>query len=407
MVDDDTRVFMTEYGNIVTGAGVNANATGIGTIGGRRDGSDCFTEITFVPNANTAVEVKTFIHALKSIEGTDPDEIELQSGSIQTKFDVYEGTFFGSKTKFPILNETNQIFKKDFDGSSTDIINTTNNTISIPNHFFVTGEEVEYRVKQPIVGCTTTGVGATTDHIGIAATPSTSPASVTYLPDSVFVIKVSDTLIKLASTAENALKSIALPLSLTAVGVGTSHSLVSKNENTRALISIDNIIQSPIVGTGVTTSLGVSFVQSETIMFTSGITSFFSGDVIKVNNEMMKIIAVENAGISSAIRVHRNWMGTKLAAHANHDVVEKMTGNYNITDNTLNFAEAPKGGRPISVGSTGLPSSDRDFTGITTTSSFSGRIFNRSGIKGGNFDAYARNYAIDDISKRSIYSQAK
>ena len=134
-------------------------------------------------------------------------------------------------------------------------------------------------------------------------------------------------------------------------------------------------------------------------MFTSGITSFFSGDVIKVNNEMMKIIAVENAGISSAIRVHRNWMGTKLAAHANHDVVEKMTGNYNIVDNTLNFAAAPKGGRPISVGSTGLPSSDRDFTGITTTSSFSGRIFNRSGIKGGNFDAYARNYAIDDISR--------
>ena len=399
MVDDDTRVFMTEYGNIITGAGVNANATGIGTIGGRRDGSDCFTEITFVPNANTAVEVKTFIHALKSIEGTDPNEIELQSGSIQTKFDVYEGTFFGSKTSFPILNETNQIFKKDFDGSSTDIISTTNNTISIPNHFFVTGEEVEYSVKQPIVGCTTTGVGATTDHIGIAATPSTSPASVTYLPDSVFVIKVSDTLIKLASTAENALKSIALPLSLTAVGVGTSHSLTSKNENTRALISIDNIIQSPIVGTGVTTSLGVSFVQSESIMFTSGITSFFSGDVIKVNNEMMKIIAVENAGISSAIRVHRNWMGTKLAAHANHDVVEKMTGNYNINNNTLNFAEAPKGGRPISVGSTGLPSSDRDFTGITTTSSFSGRIFNRSGIKGGNFDAYARNYAIDDISR--------
>ena len=65
MVDDDTRVFMTEYGNVITGAGVNANATGIGTIGGRRDGSDCFTEITFVPNANTAVEVKTFIHALK------------------------------------------------------------------------------------------------------------------------------------------------------------------------------------------------------------------------------------------------------------------------------------------------------------------------------------------------------
>ena len=88
------------------------------------------------------------------------------------------------------------------------------------------------------------------------------------------------------------------------------------------------MIQSPIVGTGVTTSLGADFSRGETIMFTSGITSFFSGDIIRVGSatthEMMKIIAVNNAGISSAIRVHRNWMGTDLLNHSNHDVIEKM-----------------------------------------------------------------------------------
>ena len=95
MVDDDTRVFMTEYGNVITGAGATS---GIGTIGGRRDGSDCFTEITFVPNANIPVEVKTFIHALKVVEDSSKTEdIELQSASIQSKFDVYEGTFFGAR----------------------------------------------------------------------------------------------------------------------------------------------------------------------------------------------------------------------------------------------------------------------------------------------------------------------
>ena len=134
---------------------------------------------------------------------------------------------------------------------------------------------------------------------------------------------MSDSLVKLASTAENALKTISLPLDLNAVGVGTSHSLISKNQNTRALISIDNIIQSPIVGTGVTTSLGVNFPKNESIMFTSGITSFFSGDVVKVGNEMMRVISTANAGITSAIRVHRNWMGTDLLDHSNHDVVEK------------------------------------------------------------------------------------
>ena len=94
----------------------------------------------------------------------------------------------------------------------SDIVDVTNNQITIPNHFFVTGEEVEYSIAQPIVGCTTTGIGSTGDAIGIAATPSTSPANVTYVPSSVFIIKVSDSVVKLAATAENALKSITVPL---------------------------------------------------------------------------------------------------------------------------------------------------------------------------------------------------
>ena len=398
MVDDDTRVFMTEYGNVITGAGATS---GIGTIGGRRDGSDCFTEITFVPNANIPVEVKTFIHALKVVEDSSKTaDIELQSASIQSKFDIYEGTFFGARTGFPILNNGNEIFKSNFNAADTDIVDLTNNSITIPNHFFVSGEEVEYFVTQPIVGCTTTGVGATTDAIGIAATffPGLG-ATITYVPSSVFIIKVSDSVVKLAASAEDALKSIVVPLDLSSVGVGTSHSLICKNQNTRGLVAIDNIIQSPIVGTGVTTSLGVNLSRGDTIMFTSGITSFFSGDIVKVGNEMMKIIAVNNAGISSAIRVHRNWMGTDLLNHSNHDVVEKMSGNYNIVDSTLNFVSAPIGNRPR-IGVSTSPPDERDFVGITTTSSFSGRIFNRSGVRGGTSKAYSSNYNIDDISNQ-------
>ena len=216
---------------------------------------------------------------LKLLKDSNTPQIQLNSASIQSKFDVYEGTFFGARTGFPIQNNGNEIFKQNFDGSSTEIVDLTNNQITIPNHFFVTGEEVEYSIAQPIVGCTTTGIGSTGDSIGIAATNATSPANVTYLPSSVFIIKVSDSVVKLAATAENALKSVNVPLDLNAVGVGTSHSLTAKNQNTRALIAIDNIIQSPIVGTGVTSSLGVDFTRGETIMLTSGITSFFSGDV--------------------------------------------------------------------------------------------------------------------------------
>jgi hypothetical protein len=114
---------------------------------------------------------------------------------------------------------------------------------------------------------------------------------------------------------------------------------------------------------------------------------------------MMKVITTNHAGVTNKVRVHRNWMGTVLQNHSEHDIVEKMSGNYNIKDSTLNFAAAPIGNRP-KVGVATSPPNDRDFVGITTTSSFSGRIFNRSGIKGGNFDAYSRNYAIDDVSEQ-------
>ena len=140
MVDDDNRVFMTEYGNIVTGAGAT---TGIGTISGEKGGhGDCDTEIKFVPNANIPVEVKTVIHALKVTETSSaPTSVDLNAATIQTKFDVYEGTFFGARTKFPILDvNDNEIFKVNFDGSDSDIVDLTNNQITIPNHFFVSGE---------------------------------------------------------------------------------------------------------------------------------------------------------------------------------------------------------------------------------------------------------------------------
>ena len=136
-------------------------------------------------------------------------------------------------------------------------------------------------------------------------------------------------MVKLAATAENALKVNPVVLDLSSVGIGTSHSLVSKNQNTRALIAIDNIIQSPIVGTGITVSLAADLARGDTILTTSGITSIFTGDVIRVGSattgEMMKVITTNHAGVTNKVRVHRNWMGTVLQDHSTHDIVEKLS----------------------------------------------------------------------------------
>ena len=75
-----------------------------------------------------------------------------------------------------------------------------------------------------------------------------------------------------------------MPLDLTHVGIGTSHSFSSKNANTRVLVAIDNYLQSPIAGTSVTTTLDRAADKSQDVIFFTGITSFFGADNIRVSS---------------------------------------------------------------------------------------------------------------------------
>ena len=127
----------------------------------------------------------------------------------------------------------------------------------------------------------------------------------------------------------------------------------------------------------------------------SGITSIFGGDLLRVNEEIIKIESV-GVGSTNVLRVRRQWMGTNLSGHSTDTMVTKVNGNYNITENILNFVEAPYGKIPLST--TTNPPDSRDWTGISTSSSFQGRSFIRSGALGGVTETYAKNYIFDDIS---------
>ena len=163
------------------------------------------------------------------------------------------------------------------------------------------------------------------------------------------------------------------------------------------MVAIDNVIQSPLVATSVTTGISTNVtVFDETIKF-SGITSFFGSDLIQIGDEIMKIEGV-GIGSTNTIRVRREWLGTKAGAADTGALVTKMTGNYNIVDNALNFVEAPFGNTPI--GSTTNPPDERDWTGITTSSTFQGRSFVRSGIANESDDSYHKNYIFDNINDK-------
>ena len=395
---DDDNVYLTEFGNVKVGTAF----AGLGTISGRRTGN--ITELTFVPNAGIGVSITTFLNSLRVEENTEllpsgaTREVggeankDLQNASLESAFANYEGTQSSIKTKFALEHNGDPIFKKPYDGSTSEVVNVTANTITVPNHFFVSGEEVSYAHTDRRTGVSSAIQIASTEFPALGITT-------TLLPSSLFIIKKSQNKIQLARSAEDALKEVAVPLDLTHVGIGTSHSFTSKNANTRVLVAIDNYLQSPIAGTSVTTTLDRRIDKSQDVIFFTGITSFFGADNIRVSSgntsEVMKILSV-GIGTTNGIKVRRQRLGTSIAGFPTGSLVEKIRGNYNIIENEITFSEAPPGKNPI--GSTTNPPDERDFVGITTSSSFQGRVFTRSGIVNGTSETYSTNHLYDDLT---------
>jgi hypothetical protein len=354
------------------------NSLGITTAGI----SGSTTKTYFTPNANIDVDVKVFQVALSLND--EIGDISLTNGGIHYDFGSYTGTDNDIKKSFNLTHRNNNIFQRYFDGSSSSVVTTSTDTIRIPNHFFVTGEEIQYSYS-----------GTGSSSIGIATTSIAGIGTTDKLPSTLYIVKVSNLDVQVASSASNALKSIPTVLDITSVGIGTLHTFTSKKQNNKSIISIDNLIQSPVTSTAVTSTLSTNLGLFESQLSISGITSIFGGDLIKIDNEIMRVTSV-GVGGTNEISVLRPWLGTELSTHTSTSLVTKVLGNYNIVDNTIYFDEAPYGKVPI-LNPTSRPD-EIDYTGIATGSSFTGRVFLRSGEEDALTETYTKNYIFDDIS---------
>ena len=332
VLDDDSQedgtgtTYIQEFGMVET-EGTMPYITGLGTFGARTSSGG--VSLTFTPTAGIGVSVKTYMNALR-IEDDSKDEIDFGNGLIVSHYARYEGTENAVKKSFNLEHRSAPVFEKYFVGNDSDIVSIDANTIRIPNHFYVTGEAIRYDRN-----------GGITSAIGIATTSFAGVGNTEYLPtgEDIFVIKISDDKIKLASSAENALKRIAVPIELESVGIGTSHRFIATNQNARCLIALDNLIQSPIVSTAQTQTLAKNVTSVDNDVFLSGITSFFGSDLIQLGDEIMKITGV-GVGSTNRFLVRRGWLGTRVGTGDTGDTITKVVGNYNILDNVLHFVGA-------------------------------------------------------------------
>ena len=384
---DFNETYMNEFGTIVSDT---APAAGLGTFGAAVVGD--VVRITFTPNENINTEVKTYYNYMKFIDdGSDSVKIDFTNAYIDTQYGSYAGTNVDIKRAFNILYGGYQVFERYLDASDSVAIGASTdsevaNAITLPNHFFVTGEQLTY---------TTPGVGST-ENIGIGLTNISGIGNTDKLPETVFAIKIDTNRIRLTDTATKALAPVPTDyFSISSVGIGTSHTFTANDQNTKCLIAIDNYIQSPVVATALTTSLSDQLFSSQGNMFLSGIGSIAGGELLQIGDEIMKVQSV-GVGSTNAVRVQRAWLGTRRAGYGTGSLVTKVQGNYNIVNNTLNFVESPYGNIPI--GSTTNPPDERDWTGISTSSTFQGRVFIRSGSPGSSTKTYGTNYIFDDFS---------
>lgn len=357
LITDSGDTYLEEYN-------VNTTNSSFGNFSSTLSGSSC--NLTFTPNSGVGVEVRTvkFVTNEKNNSGI----VTYTDAELKYQYGRYTSTRGDVKTAFQLTHNTYPLFYKEFDGSSSSVVNLTDNVINIPSHYFSNGEKLTYSYD--------------VSPIGIATTTITGIGTTNKLPSNVYVIKIDENKIRLAASASDALSTPKIPLVFSSVGIGTSHSFNPEKQNTKVLITIDNITQSPIVPNHVSYTITEEFTDLTSLVKLTGIKDISSGDILKIDNEYVKVV---NVGIATTngVVVTRGIFDTDIVTHSVGTTVRKYIGSYNIIKNTLYFVDPPYGKLGIN--------SDQ-------YSTFHARSFLRTGQPGSAITAYTGNYTFDDVS---------
>ena len=268
--------------------------------------------------------------------------MSFQLGSVNRQFNTESETFVQS---FNLTHNGDPLFHKKFDGSDNAQVLLGDDSFVIKNHFFVTGEQVKYQADTDLSG-RPVGIQHGLNGVGAATT----------MPQDVFVIKVSENNFKVAAT--KALAKAGSPIGLTTVGAGITHTFTSVDKNSKCVIAIDDIIQSPVYKrNGATTTL-VNIANREANVTDASFMKQY--DLLQINDEIVRIAALHFNGVQNKLLLDRNWMGTTKQGHSAGDTVQLVFGDYNIVDDKITFADVPFGGTRQTVG---IDSSD--FVGNT------------------------------------------
>ena len=383
MIQDDSDVYVQQSALLsVSGISTFDTAIGIGTFGGDNSGSTL--DLTFTPDSEYSsynVEISAFSQSfytdldIRNIPNT------LEYGNLEEELQV---KFFNSingdrinRTNFDLTSDGTPIFVKIFDPQDTDALIATTGTFNITNHFFKNNEELIYTPKSSIIGVATTALTYNNPTSGATGT----------LPSTVFAIVSDDDSFQISTVRSGT------AVTFTNLGGGNVHQFEMFNKVNKTIVTIDELIQHPIIFSGVSHTLSGSIGTASTIFALSGISTVNPTDILKIGDEYLKVNNVgfgttsagpiSGIGTLGLVLVERGFVGTSATNHAASAQVNVYRGAYNIVENEIHFVEPPRGNPQIDKTESNL-----DFE----TSTFGGRVFLRSD--------YTTNKIYDDVSNQ-------
>jgi hypothetical protein len=359
---------------------INDN-NGIGTFSAEYSATG--VDLKFHPDYSGDIQVQSFNEILyRDLDNNgDADGIgDLSYGDVNQN--VSQSVYYGINQReilsFPAKSGGVDIFAKTIDPANTGILSTTTGIFTI-EHFFQTGEELVYRPGSNLVGVAETGLVYDTG-VGTAR-----------LPQTVYAIRDNASQFRVATAST--LATAGIGVSFTDVGAGNRHVFSMSKNNEKSIITIDGIVQSPLLKTPLSEQIMHSVGTGTTIIQLSGISSVRPADLIRVNDEYMKVSIVGLGSTNTSgvgvigtlpiVEVERGFVGSSVTSHSQFDAVSIYRGSYNIVDSTINFTEAPSGaGRE-----------DLDSRGLTIPrSNFTGRVYLRKD--------YETSLLFDDVSDK-------
>ena len=358
---------------------------GLGTFGGNINGSNF--EILFYPDDLVGVTtVSVFNQAFyKEFDRFNiPNSLNYGEGLIENVFFKLYNAINGERVNrrdFELRTNGVPIFSKTFNPNSVSLASSTG-TFNINNHFFRTDEELIYTPESTVIG-----IGST------AIQYKSSTGAMEELPSTVFAIRGDDNSFQISTTKSGT------AVTFTGLGEGNRHKFTMAKRNEKSLISIDDVIQYPVSPSLVTHNLenniGGGIGISTEVISLSGISTIVPDDIIKIENEFMRIKNVgfgttshgpvipglSSIGNFSLVEVERGSVGTSASSYSDGTQVDKFKGSFNIVDSTIHFLDAPRGNPDILVTPSNL---------LLETSDFQGRVFLRND--------YGSNLIFDDVS---------